>query len=266
MQTSSEEKKVWKMLVRASLRSTVRLRRVNGRACPSQLLLHKYITKEDLVSLTQSFCNGSCKPLFPRLRDEDCCVDIQNLVNYAIQTNSQLLRILLVHNVAELDLELLLETCVEQRNRNAFRLISDLLDPLTLDEIGRNLGLTGNTYFLRSISYRLPALQGLIEGGYFDAALAYAKYHGVTESELEVEVFENMGGKVHVLDVLHVLALPDTERYRLLSSTIHTQYLSGVKYLAYKNSRLDLRDLLALPLSSAAVDALRDCLPRLQDE
>lgn len=259
------------MLVRTSLRPATFARRVNGRACPSRLLLQKYVAKQDLASLTQSFCNGSCKPLFPRLRAEDCCVNMQDLVRYAIQTNSQLLRVLVVHNVTEFDLsahKLFLETCVKHRNVGAFCLIVDLLEPVVLVEIWRNLGLTGNMHFLKAISYKLSALQGLIEGGHFDDAKAYAKHNGISDCGLTVTVFEKTEVNVtlHRFDILCILTMSDEKRCYFLESTIHTGYLSGVKYLAHKNSHLDLTSLFNRQLSGLAIDALRECLPRPTQE
>lgn len=264
-----------KMLTRAITKPAQKgqLRPVSNRICPSQILLRKYVEKEDLPALTQSFCAGSCKPLFPSLRTEECCVDIHDLMIHAIKQNSQVLRLLLVHNVNDLNLFLLLESCIEHRNRNAFCLIADLAgsdyrsEPNLIEKVWYQLGLTKNMYFLKGISYKLSALQGLLEGSHFEEAKAYAKYNGVLKAKIDVLFYQD---KVIIMDALEALALSHTERCQLLVATLKANYLDGVKYLVYKNPELDFIglsptradkrvDLLSRSLSAPAIDALGKC-------
>lgn len=255
------------MLLRTITRRAARSlhNRAYGKKCPAPVELRKWIEKEDLHSLTSSFCNEACRPLFPNLREEQCCVDVLPLLEYAIERNSQALRILLVHNVNNINLPLLLEICVKHRNRNAFCLVADFVDkdsPL-LEKIWEKLGLTGNMYFLKAVNYKKSALQGLIEGDHLDEAKAYAKYSGVEESGVSVVIWSK---KRITLDVLEILSLPHLERYHLLHSTIDSYYLDGVKYLVYKNPEVDIIDLLSHRLRPESIDALRGCLPSSRKE
>lgn len=205
--------------------------------CPTQLALQEAIHRRDAYALTSSFCGESCRPLFPRLRDEECCVDVNALLRYAIERNSPLLKVLLVHNVETCDFSSLFQTCVERDNLTAFSLLLEHFDESFLSEsFQAELGTSGNLSFLKKlIFFSQYALRGLLTAGHFEKASIYARHHSVSRSGITVKVWEEtpVGGRKIRLDALTLLTLPRREKQRLLLSTSRTKYLEGVKYLLY---------------------------------